>query len=62
LAVRTKPQAPRPLLQWLASSFEAGIVRESQEVNRRMLKLPWRIALNPANAELEWQPYQKKAY
>jgi hypothetical protein len=36
--VRTKPQAPRSLLQWLASSFEAGIGCESQEVNRRMLK------------------------
>ena len=35
---RTKPQAPRSLLQWLASSFEAGIGCESQEVNRRMLK------------------------
>src|ERR1035438_3278107 len=38
LTVRTKPQAPRSLLQWLASSFEAGIGCESQEVNRRMLK------------------------
>jgi hypothetical protein len=24
LATRTKPQAPRSLQQWLASSFEAG--------------------------------------
>jgi hypothetical protein len=40
IAARTKPQAPRPLQHWLASSFEAGIGRESQEVNRRMLKQP----------------------
>src|ERR1022692_995354 len=32
LPTRTKPQAPRSLQQWLASSFEAGIVCESQEV------------------------------
>ena len=31
-AVRTKPQAPRSLRCWLTSSFEAGIVCESQEV------------------------------
>src|ERR1035438_3705694 len=30
--VRTKPQAPRSLEYWLASSFVAGIVCESQEV------------------------------
>jgi hypothetical protein len=37
---RTKPQAPRLLQQCLASSVEAGIGCESQEVNRRMLKQP----------------------
>ena len=32
-AVRTKPQAPRSLRQWLSSSFEAGIRCGSQEVS-----------------------------
>jgi hypothetical protein len=31
--VRTKPQAPRSLRQWLSSSFVAGIGCESQEVS-----------------------------
>jgi hypothetical protein len=31
-AVRTKPQAPRPLQLWLSSSFVAGLACGAQEV------------------------------